>query len=170
MPFKSEEQRRGYWASQSGSIRIPISIFRESQNGFWAIIAKGGANKNSKQYGLPILSVSRDDALMLKNKNKFSSEKHGYDGVITLEEFRKLENSKAHNEYIEKRKQSVEKTKQKKFQLTEEDMDLETAKKTFDQLKSSRVHGFPFFKYTGLKPITDFLPDIALNAPRILQQ
>jgi hypothetical protein len=168
MTFKTKEQRQAYWASQSGDKKISIGLVRSENNDKpWSIIGQGSYLHTSEQYGLPFVHIMRDEALKLKKKfnlhnmgDRYGS--YGYQGNITLEEFRKLENSKTNQEYIEKRKQSVEKTKD----AEKPKEDFQEAKVTFDQLKSQRVHGFPFFAYTGLKPLMTSPTDLTLNAPR----
>lgn len=42
----------------------------------------------------------------------------------------------------------------------------QVAQTIFEQLKASKVHGFPFFAYTGLKPQIVSETELNLKAPR----
>jgi hypothetical protein len=129
---------------------ISIGIIRSDDPNKWTLIPNGSANRQSKQFGLPFMEIKRSDGLKLKKEfglrddsTRFS---RSYIGDISSKGFKEIQ-SKAvkvyHKDYsrVDAKPEPV---------ASEPEKTQEIPETILEQLKHSRVNGFPFFNYTGI--------------------
>lgn len=129
--------------------KIYVGIIRSKDPNNWVLIPHGSANSKSKQYGLPFMQIKRVDGLKLKNEFGLRNDSHRYSksyvGEISENGFKDIQ-SKA----LKVHHKDYSKVEDKPKVEEKQDNTQEIPETILEQLKQSKVNGFPFFKYTGI--------------------
>lgn len=161
------EQQRAMFANLSNRKTVPVAFLRpinstERRASEFTVIPLGAGREDSKQHGLPIFRIGREDALRLRKKNSFEIQSGGgHRGDISVEEFKKLveKSPKAFSQFKttkEKELKKLEVAEKKEKPLPKEKEGTsedphQIPQTALTQLEQSKVNGFPFFKFTGIK-------------------
>lgn len=169
----TREQEMAMFANLADKKSVRVGILKplkstERLASEFTVIPLGSASSESENFGLPVFTIPRAEALRIRKENMFEKESSlggGHVGNFPVKDFKRLvkQDPKAFvsgkAKTTEERKKETLKTKSKfSFKKKIEDVDElgtgdphQIPQTILDQLGASKVNGFPFFKFTGIK-------------------
>jgi hypothetical protein len=180
------EEQKAIFASLKDKKSVRVGILKplnsnERRASEFTVIPLGSANPEHENFGLPTFTIPRADALRIRKENFFDVESSRFGstshiGNFPVTELKRL-SVKDPKAFVAGRikpdqRQSEDKPLPKEKEGTSEDPH-QIPQTALNQLLASKVNGFPFFKFTGIKGFllegndTLTLKDIPRNPNRI---